>query len=170
MILSNSALDTICIDVKNSNQFYWEESKNFFEDLYKTGCRSTELLKPELWKYKNDCLELTTLKTGEIRIFDNSFFSNSFYSSILNGIHPYRGLTYDQFTLEFRKVINAHPIYAGKKKVDTYLFRYNRARKAFDETNDIVQVMDFFGWKSMEIAHNYIVQPLQMLPQAAGYL
>lgn len=170
MILSNSALDKICQDIKNSKQFYWSSSKNFFSDLYVTGCRSMELLLPQKWKLVNDTIELTTLKTEALRVFPQSMLSMEFLEAIHNGHRPYRCLTYDQFTLEFRKVVNAHPIYAGKKKVDTYLFRYNRARKSFDETNDIVQVMDFFGWKSMEIANNYIIQPLQMLPQASGYL
>lgn len=170
MILSNSALDTICIDVKNSNQFYWPSSKNFFSDLYMTGCRSTELLLPDKWKIVNDTIELTTLKTEAKRVFVLKNFSDEFIQAIERKERPYRCLTYDQFTLEFRKVVNAHPIYAGKKKVDTYLFRYNRARKAFNETNDIVQVMDFFGWKSMEIANNYIIQPLEMLPLSSGYL
>lgn len=170
MILSNSALDKICKDVVNSNQFYWSSSKNFFSDLYMSGCRSMELLLPDKWKIIDDKIELTTLKTEAKRLFPLKNFSEEFQENIIKRQHHYRGLTYNQFTLEFRKVVNEHPIYMGKKKIDTYLFRYNRARKIFDETNDMVQLMDFFGWKSMEIAHNYIIQPLRIRKNTAGYL
>ena len=132
----------------------------YFEDLYITGCRSTEPLQRDRWLYENGIFYLTTLKTNSPRKFQAQELSIDLILSIENNEMPYSGLTYDQLTALFRKHIAIHPIYAGDRIADTYLFRYNRARQMFKKTNSIAAVKDYFGWNSMEMAHSYITQPL----------
>jgi len=158
--LSHSRLDALLSDLVNNQSFYYSSTTFYFQDLYFTGCRSTELLQLERWKRVGNVYELTTLKTEAKRIIPEQLLSDAFKWALAYSLEPYDGLTYDQLTLELRKHILLHPIWAGKRIADTYLFRYNRARKLFDEKKNLLEVMDFFGWLSPTIATNYIHAPL----------
>lgn len=158
--IEDTQLDDLLLNVINSEFLLHHYSKDFFSDLYITGCRSTELLKPEKWKLYSNQVQLTTLKTESLRTFPMSVLSSNFLSSLVDGISPYNGLTYDQATLEFRKVIQLHPIYSGDRIADTYLFRYNRARLEYRQKSDLLHVMKYFGWYSGNIAAQYITTPL----------
>lgn len=158
--LSNDVLNELCITIAKSKQFYYPESNYYFTDLYLTGCRSTELLDISRWNRINDVYELTTLKTEAKRIIPQHFLSDNFKQAHLSGNRPYNALTYDQLTLEMRKVTPMHPIWSGKRIADTYLFRYNRARQHFTVSQNIFVTMDFFGWLSTAIATNYVYTPL----------
>lgn len=160
MQLSTSRINQICLEVVNSKELYWSASKFFFHDLYITGCRPSELLQINKWTRVGDTLELITAKTEAKRKFRVEWLSHNLIEAIIEDKHPYDALTYDQLTLEFRKVTTLHPIWIGKKCVDTYLFRYNRARQMFEERKNVVEVMNFFGWLSDKVAYGYIHQPL----------
>lgn len=158
--LSHQRLDAVLTDLTNNQHFYYPSTSFYFQDLYFTGCRSTELLQPERWKRVGTVYELTTLKTEAKRTIPENLLSDTFKWSLAYGLDPYEGLTYDQLTLEFRKHILLHPIWSGSRIADTYLFRYNRARKMHDEGKKLPEIMDFFGWLSGSIASNYIHTPL----------
>lgn len=160
MQLSNSYLNQICIEVCNSNQHYYKDSSAFFSDMYRTGCRPSELLDLSKWRLIGSDYELTTAKTEAKRFIPSYLLSNSFRQSIFEGYRPYNSLTYDQLTLEFRKVVPVHPIFMGKKIVDTYLFRYNRARQLYESSRNLLEVMAHFGWLSASVASGYIHNPL----------
>lgn len=162
--LSNQELDEILSQVCYDTPKYYYPAAEYFQDLYYTGCRSTELLQIEKWNYSNTELTLTTHKTQAVRKFDIQKLSVSFAIALAEKIEPYDGLTYRQLTDEFRRLIKFHPIYAGDRIADTYLFRYNRARQIFAETNSLTQVMLFFQWNSESIASKYITQPLTFEP------
>jgi hypothetical protein len=164
MILSNSALDGMLKTIIEARSLYHHFAYSYFEDLYYTGCRSTEPLLIDRWFFKGNMVCLNTLKTEAVRFFIPEKLSNDLLISIVDKRAPYNGLTYDQLTFEFRKQLPKHPIYAGKRIADTYLFRYNRARQIFDNTNSLAAVQDFFGWNSMEMASNYVHQPLRYEP------
>lgn len=158
--LSNNVLNELCIQIAKSKHFYYEGSTDYFTDLYLTGCRSTELLDISRWRKINDVYELTTLKTEAKRIIPQHLLSENFKVAQLENKKPYNQLTYDQLTLELRKVSPMHPIWSGKRIADTYLFRYNRARQHFTVSQNIFITMDFFGWLSTAIATNYVYTPL----------
>lgn len=166
--LNNSELNLLLQEVINSTLHLHHFSSDYFQDLYLTGCRSQELLQPERWKLYSDKAALSTLKTEAIRIFPISLLSNNFIASLSQGITPYNGLTYDQLTKEFRQVIKLHPIYSGDRIADTYLFRYNRARLEFEKSQNLLHVMDFFGWYSANVASKYITTPLIYDPHKPG--
>jgi site-specific recombinase XerD len=67
-IIENNELNDILIKVVTNKLLYWEWSRYYFEDLYMTGCRPTELLELERWKFSERFLILTTKKTDEERI------------------------------------------------------------------------------------------------------
>lgn len=158
--LSNPELNLLLQEVINSTLHLHHFSADYFQDMYFTGCRSQELLQPHRWKLYSDKAALSTMKTEAIRIFQVHHLSNNFIVSLAEGHPPYNGLTYDQLTKEFRQVIKLHPIYSGNRIADTYLFRYNRARIEFEKRQNLLDVMDFFGWYSANIASKYITTPL----------
>jgi len=166
--ISNYELDEILRQVIHSPLLLHHYSKDYFTDLYHTGCRSKELLCIERWTLYSDKAALNTFKTEAIRIFPVSLLSSELVAAIADRRQPYNGLTYDQLTREFRHVIRLHPIYAGDKIADTYLFRYNRARLEYDKTKNLQSVMDFFGWNSPAIASKYITTPLIYDPFRPG--
>ncbi len=128
--------------------------------MYITGCRSTELLSPQLWFNENNVWTLKTLKTGEKRIFQECELSFHWRRSYLDEEQPYGGLTYDQLTAELRRSLQLHPIYAGDRIADTYLFRYNAARKYFMSTGNLDMLMKRFAWTNPATAHKYVSTPL----------
>lgn len=158
--LTNKELDQLLVDVTQHGLHMFTETKYYFQDLYFTGCRSTEPLDITKWKVIGDKYVLQTHKTEALRTFDKSQLSRSLTYAIENNILPYGWLTYDQLTAEFRRVVRLAPIWSGNRPADTYLFRYNRARQLFEQTNDLREVMRFFGWQSPTIASNYITTPL----------
>lgn len=158
--ISNEELNQLLQDVIKSTLLLHHYSADYFQDLYITGCRSNELLLPNRWKLYSDKAALSTLKTEAIRIFPISVLSSNFIYSLADGNLPYNGLTYDQVTREFRQVVKLHPIYSGNRIADTYLFRYNRAKLEFEKSNNLLHVMDYFGWYSGNIASKYITQQL----------
>lgn len=159
-IIDNYELDCILTTVCNSPDIYYDWTQDYFQDLYITGCRSHEPLMIERWSYSNGNVILKTLKTDAERIFNPMHLSNSLLSSIADRTNPYNGLTYDQLTREFRKVVPIHPIYSGGKIADTYLFRYNRARQMFAQRNSMTDLMSYFGWYSEQIASKYVTSNL----------
>lgn len=162
--VSNGELNTLLLQAIRSTLVYYPETSDYLQDLYYTGCRSTEPLQINRWNIIGSVVELRTAKVDAKRKFPLHVLSPSLQNAINHQYHPYSGLTYDQLTLEFRKVLPLHPIYAGKRIADTYLFRYNRARLHFEEYNDLLITMEFFGWLSPAIAMNYIHQPLIYSP------
>lgn len=159
-VVSDQELNSILLDLCLSPHLYYIESHLYFSDLYRTGCRSTELLNTELWQINTNYAYLTTLKTHEQRRFSLSELSTGFKDAIKYNSRPYGGLTYDQLTLELRRAIKLHPIYSGKRIADTYLFRYNKARRLMHQYKSISQVMEIMAWKSEEVANSYINTPL----------
>ena len=159
-VISTSELNEILLELIESAETYYSQSHSYFEDMYYTGCRSIEPLLIDRWKYLNGNVILSTVKTEAIRFFKTTELSHDLLQSIDDTLPPYGGLTYDQLTAEFRKYIKLHPIYCGNRVADTYLFRYNRAKQLFYETNDLVKVQEFFGWQSLDTANRYVTQKL----------
>lgn len=158
--INDLLLDALLKDLLLSYNTYWTEAVYYFTDLYITGMRSKEPLAIDRWSYATDKYYLKTFKTEEVRTFDGNELSLSLKEGIENNKAPYGQLTYDQLTLEFRKLIKMHPIYCGGKVVDTYLFRYNRARQLMTKCQNLNEVMNYFQWKNPMIAMNYITAPL----------
>lgn len=155
-VLTAFELDNLCIHIATSTQFYYSESNAYFEDLYHTGCRSSELLQIDRWKIIGDKVKLTTLKTEAPRILHRNVLSNSLITAIENRHKPYGYLTYDQLTLELRKVAPIHPVYCGKRIADTYLFRYNKARQMYANEVPTMAIMEYFGWMSHDVCLGYL--------------
>jgi hypothetical protein len=160
-LISVSELDTLLKKTLTRSNNLHLFSEFYFQDLYYTGCRSKELLAIERWKEREDSYILHTFKTDAIRVFPKHLLTINLRVAIRRQAAPYNGCTYDQLTNEFRRVVPIHPIYAGKKIADTYLFRYNRARQYFSENPNLHDLMDFFGWNSPGIASNYLSTPLE---------
>jgi hypothetical protein len=108
--------------------------------------------------------ELTTLKTEMPRFIPKFFLSDNFNESLKDRLDPYDGLTYDQLTRDYRKVVKLAPLAVGSRLVDTYLFRYNRARQFYESTKELTRLMDWFGWNSPSIAMGYLHNPVIYRP------
>ena len=158
-LLANE-VNEMLIELLQECDYYYPQAGSYFQDLYHTGCRSTEPLSIEQWNMVGNIVSLKTHKTGEIRIINQNLLSDDLLVSIVDKLPAYGALTYDQLTKVFRKYISKHPIYAGDRVADTYLFRYNRARQMFMETTSIEEVMEFFAWQSESNAMKYITQDL----------
>lgn len=158
--LSDNQLNELLLEVIDNKFLYYSYAKDYFRDLYMTGCRSAEPLAIERWEYCNGMIVLQTFKSNSERLFQPTILSNSLLIAISDRTSPYNGLTYDQLTYEFRKVVRWHPIYSGNRIADTYLFRYNRAKQLFKQTNSISEVMKFFSWNTESIASHYVTAEL----------
>lgn len=158
--ITNSELDRILLEVINAKNHYYANSKNYFNDLYNTGCRTKEPLDISRWSYSNNKVYLNTFKTEAIRIFEPKLLSEDLLYSIIDKQQPYASLTVDQLNLDFTRSIPVHPIYSGEKIANTYLFRYNRAKKFYDEGMKLSAIQDFFGWNSDDVCRRYIMTEL----------
>lgn len=155
-ILTNKQLDETLKDFIENSPFYYRSTKNFFNDLYNTGCRPSELLTPKNFYLFPDYIQLKTFKTGSLRKIPKSIISAEIETALLFDVEPYDNLTIDQFINEYRKNVKIHPVYCGNKVADLYLFRYNRAKLMHDENKPIGDIVNFFGWNNEAIAQRYI--------------
>jgi len=168
-IIDVPALNKICLDVVVSKYPHWNVSNHYFYDLYSTGCRPSELLQIHRWSYKNGVYYLNTLKTEAQRMINPSQLTVDFKDCVISQTAPYSGLTYDQLILDFRKAVSRKEIFVGNRRAELYLFRYNRARQLYTDTQNMGIVMQFFGWYSSTIASNYVTTPITLDLQKALY-
>jgi hypothetical protein len=75
-LITNKELDSILQATINADNQYYANSKNYFNDLYNTGCRTKEPLDITRWSYNNNKVYLNTFKTEAIRIFDAKILSS----------------------------------------------------------------------------------------------
>ncbi len=161
-IVTNSQLDEALQNLITHSNFYYPQVQDYFMDMYITGCRPTELLLPELWQDVGPGFRLQTLKTGTVRLIDAELLSNEFTNAIVNNERPYAGLTHYQIEAEYKRHFKLSELMCGKKMVQMYSFRYNRARIACNELTDLSIVMEVMGWKNPEIAKGYITNTLNL--------
>lgn len=161
-IVTNEMLDNALQNLIVKPEFYYPQAQEYFMDMYNTGCRSTELLFPELWNINDDHAVLKTLKTGVLRYIQVNKLSTDFVECIRENIRPYAGLSHYQLEAEYKKHFELSNLHCGKKATQLYSFRYNRARIAYSELNDLSEVMSLMGWQNPEIAKGYINNTLNL--------
>jgi integrase len=136
--------------------FYYEETKDFINDLFETGCRPVELFRPESWKIERGVAHLITAKTGVKRMIAATKLSETFLESKRLLDMAYYGRTLDQLTADFWRVCPETRIYKGEKHVGLYLFRYAKAKRLLRQGYSIGEVLLIMGWESKAIAEGYI--------------
>jgi len=160
-ILGVNELDLYIRDFIECGDFYYYQTRDFFKDLYITGCRPCELLEPERWSIKEGFYELITAKTGAVRKIPYHFLSDTFKGSLTDGYVMYDVLSYSKVQLEFKRLFPLPKVNIQGKVLELYLFRHNRAKVMYKETNDIKAVQLFFAWGSVNMAENYIFSTIE---------
>jgi hypothetical protein len=155
-IVTNSKLDEALLKLVIDTKFYYPGVKAFFTDMYITGCRSKELLFPELVSYDSGVVKLLTFKTGTVRSFDESTLSETLVQQAKTGIKAYGGVTIHQIMNEYKRHITLLRLSCGNKEVELYSFRYNRARIERNAGKTDIEIMTYMGWNSLSVMNGYI--------------
>lgn len=154
--LTNEFLNS-SLELLTTHSIYMHSgTKEYFTDLYNTGCRPSELLNVDNWQYSNDGYKLRMSKTGNERIFEPQCLSESMVRAVNCKSIPYNGLTYHQAVLEFQKYMLPFPIFTENKQVELYLFRYNTVRRLFALGLERKFIMLLFNWESLSLVDRYL--------------
>lgn len=159
--IDNDELEDICYDMSESTYTYYPIARDYFYDLYNTGCRPMELLTISLWDYSpHPIVSLQPLKGNNLRYFNLTDLSESLQFGIQNNVHPYQNLTYRQLRSLLQKLIPYPTIQTEFKSAIDYMFRYNRVKimHADGETDVFIQL--WFGWINSFIPQIYYNQQL----------
>lgn len=155
-IVTNDRLNKALQDLINNSQFYYPAVRSFFSDMYVTGCRSKELLFPELMSYESGSVKLLTFKTSTIRSFNISDLSQTLIEQAKTGKKAYGSLTSHQILNEYQRHVRLHNLSCGSKAVELYSFRYNRARIEREAGKTDIEIMTLMGWNSKSVMNGYI--------------
>lgn len=146
--------------------FYWYGAFYYFFDMWITGCRPIELLRPEALSLTADEVSIVTAKTGFVRTIPKAMLSINLIDALENGTRPYEGLTYDQLMNEFRRLFPLPKLYTEEKEVSMYVFRYNRAFELFRDGISVPDIQKYFAWENPDRASHYITRPLYFVKQS----
>lgn len=155
-IVTNDRLNQALQDLINNSKFYYPGVRDFFNDMYITGCRSKELLFPEIMSYESGTVKLLTFKTGALRTFDISNLSRTIVEQAQTGIKAYGGITSHQIMNEYKRWISLKNLSCGAKEVELYAFRYNRARIEHEAGKTDIEIMTYMGWNSISVMKGYV--------------
>lgn len=155
-IVTNDQLNTALQKLINDSNFYYPGVRDFFRDMYATGCRSKELLFPELMSYDSGYVRLITFKTKQVRSFNIADLSDTIVEQARTGIKAYGGITSHQIMNEYQRHITLVNLSCGGKAVELYSFRYNRARIERDAGKTDIEIMSFMGWNSNSVMNGYL--------------
>jgi hypothetical protein len=155
-IVTNERLDAALQALINDSKFYYPTVKDFFSDMYITGCRTKELLFPELVSYDSGTVKLLTFKTGTVRSFDEGVLSVTLVEQAKTGVKAYGGLSVHQIMNEYKRHFGLVNLSCGGKMVELYSFRYNRARIEREVGKTDIEIMTYMGWNSLSVMNGYI--------------
>lgn len=156
-IVRNSELDSMLRKMILSNHSANFEFKIFFEVLYNTGCRPSELVDIERWKITSkDHVGLITAKTEAKRYLKQSLFPDIFLAHIGQQIPIFTLAFLQKARRHYRQFCPAAKLKVKNKSLNLYAYRHNRAKKEYEKKQDIEKVMEFFAWKNESTAKQYI--------------
>jgi hypothetical protein len=155
-IVTNDRLNQALVELIFDSKFYYEPVRDFFKDMYYSGCRSKELLFPELMSFENGVINLLTFKTGTIRKIDGSVVSDTLVEQAKTGKKAYGSLTSHQIMNEYKRHFKLVNLSCGSKMVELYSFRYNRARIEREGGKTDIEIMNMMGWNSLSVMNGYI--------------
>jgi hypothetical protein len=159
--ITDNELEDLCNYLSSASYIYYPVATNFFQDLYKTGCRPEELLEPMLWSYISPTqIILQPLKGNNNRTFAETELSTSLIYAIQNSIAPYDGLSLRQLESVLYKIIPVLKIQTAEKNAIGYMFRYNKVKQLFTAGTTTAAVTAIFGWSSEAFATLYNSQTL----------
>lgn len=162
-IVTNEQLDTALQKLINDSKFYYPGVRDYFKDMYVTGCRSKELLFPELSSYDTGYVRLITFKTKQVRSFNIADLSQTLVEQARTGVKAYGGITSHQIMNEYKKHFGIVNLSCRTKMVELYSFRYNRARIEREAGKTDTEIMAFMGWNSKSVMDGYINNTLNQL-------
>lgn len=165
VVISNSQLDNILLEVISNNVVIDEQYRLLYEVLYCTGCRVNDLLEYNRWNVlMNGKVQLQPQKGNNLRIFDSSTLPAIFYDSLINNYNLFDNILYGKVEYNLLRLINKYDIRRNKKKITTHLFRHNYAKKLKEVGKTDVEIQSILGEKHLISAQNYINS------QLSGYL
>lgn len=155
-IVTNEQLNTALQALINDSKFYYPGVRSYFMDMYVTGCRTKELLFPELMSYDTGYVRLITFKTKQVRSFPIDILSATLVEQARTGIKAYGGITSHQILNEYQRHISLRNLSCGAKAVELYSFRYNRARIEREAGKTDIEIMTYMGWNSLSVMNGYV--------------
>lgn len=165
--LTDQQIETVCNIVSQTAYRYYPVSRDFFQDLYNTGCRPSELVDVGLWHYvDDDNIILDTLKDNADRYFTSNDLSDSLYFAVINDIAPYDGLTLRQLESVLYKILPYISIQTEVKSAISYVFRYNYVRKLYNAGMPALDIQHQMGWSSTALVYSYSQAAIYGVPKA----
>lgn len=156
VILSDVELNELCVYLRDYDNYYWFQTREFLRMQYNTGCRSRELFEISRWSIRDDGLvSLMPFKNNNERTFAPELFTDSFIENIVSQTKPFSGLTLRQLWFQVQKVFPFPDVKCNDKVMDAYLFRYNRVRLMRGSGLSFDEIKKQFGWKSNDMAPRY---------------
>lgn len=134
---------------------YYRVTKEYYSDLYNTGCRPTEPFLIDRWNIAGDNVLLTPLKGNNQRVIASNLISNSLYEAISQSKAPYNGISLHQMRLQFKRQFPLPQLFHESKPIDFYAFRYFKAKQLQSDGKSNREIQSHFGWTNSALVQVY---------------
>jgi len=157
MIMTFAELETSLIAVQTQPPNYTVKAFDAFTNLYKTGCRPTELLHLDQWE-RSSATTFTLLpsKNNNPRTIQEIDMTALLVYRIEND--PMRDYMwgYQSLLYLFSKFYTYSSVTRGNRSIDLYLFRHHYVKKLFNDGMTITNITAHMGWINPQMAVNYV--------------
>jgi len=155
-IMTIEELDNFCqaflFNIKPQSPFY----NFFFNDLYNTGLRFTELKNIKKWTRINQLTALVpTLKGSLPRSIQRILLTDAAWWQIGLEDTFYSGMSIGTCCNWFHYFAPFHPTFVGTKPIDTHVFRHNRIKQLLASGKSAEEVQIYMGEKSILNIYGY---------------
>lgn len=155
--VTSTQLNNLCIYLTNNEHYYYSYVKNYFELMYKTGCRISEAINPSLWhRVGADVLILQPLKLNNNREFLISEVNCFLLDNLLNGNLTVFDLNYSKVNYHILNQIRSYDVTIRNKNSSCHLFRHNYAKQLKLQGKSDVQIKNIMGERNQSSANEYI--------------
>lgn len=155
--ISNSQLNSLCIYLKNNNNYYYTYVKHYFELMYLTGCRASESIDPKLWSILSETqIKLRPLKYNNDRLFLKNDIECFLIDNLIAGNLNVFDLNYSKINYHILQQVRSYKITIGDKSSSLHLFRHNYARRLKDKGFTDAEIKIKLGERNQSSANSYI--------------
>lgn len=154
-ILSLSDLSSYCEDISFASALSFPELTQYFDSLFATGCRASELSKLVNWSDNGSTgFNFQPLKRNNIRFIPYSSLSSSLVAKFQDNNFLFPVLTGEYIDRWFR-FFRAFPIFTCSKEVSASAFRYRFIKNLHFSGLSDTEIMVITGHKKAVIVQGY---------------
>lgn len=160
--INHIQLNDFCLRILENLNSHYSERQNILTTMFNTGVRVNEVLNVNLWSvYDSNNMQLTTSKSGEIRIINNSLIENSILLKYINNENNFI-FTYDMLVNDLKKLPYRIIFNGNKNNSLIHVFRYNYIKKLFFGGLSVADVQNNLGHKKFATTNYYINAPIYL--------